>query len=145
MAKINLDNVRGITVPTALADKEYENGLVIGLGSIVEGEHNMYKAVAAAEGNVYLITTPEIDRTSKSASIDHTNKKGSHMRVHQLEKGDIFTVESSIHGVTRTVGQKVSVSGNQFVDVSEGAAVAEVIEAGTIGGDKREAISLRMI
>lgn len=144
MGKINLDNVRGITVPTVLADKEYENGLVVGLGDLVEGEHNMYKAVAGANDNAYLITTPEVDRTSKSSSIDHTNKKGSHMRVHQLEKGDIFTVEASLHGATATVGQKVDVSGNQFVDAS-GDGFAVVIEAGTIGADQREAISLRVL
>lgn len=144
MAKINLDNVRGITVPSVLADKEYENGLVVGLGDLVEGEHNMFQAIAGANDNAYLITTPEIDRTSKSNSIDHTNKKGSHMRAHQLEKGDIFTVESSIHGATAAAGQKVSVSGNQFVDAAEGA-FAVIIEVTQIGADAREAIALRVL
>lgn len=144
MGKINLDNVRGITVPTALADKAYENGLVVGLGDMVEGEHNMFHAVAGSNDNAYLVTTPEVDRTSKSDSLDHTNQEGSHMRVHQLEKGDMFTVEAKLHGATAEVGQKVDVSGNQFVDTTEDG-FAVVIEAGTIGADQREAISLRVL
>ena len=144
MGKINLDNVRGITVPTALADAEYENGLVVGLGDIVEGEHNMYHAIAGSNDNAYLITTPEVDRTSNSSSIDHTNQADSHMRVHQLEKGDMFTVEAGLHGATAEVGQKVDVSGNQFVDAS-GDGFAVIIEAGTIGADQRDAISLRVL
>lgn len=142
MAKINLDNVRGITTFSVLADKEYENGLVVGLGDLVEGEVNVYEAVEATEDNLYLITSPEVHRDSKSASIDWVNAEGALMRVHQLERGDLFTVEKGIHGTGLTVGAKVGVSGNQFTGEGE---VALVIEEGTIGADAKEAVTLRIL
>lgn len=141
MAKINLDNVRGKTF-TVLADKEVENGMVVGLGGLVAEEYNMYQQAEASDTNAYLVTTPEIDRTSKSSSIDHTNKEGSHMRVHQLEKGDIFTVEKSLHAAGEA-GSNVGVSADgQF---TADGNFATVIEETTIGADQREAIALRVL
>lgn len=143
MAKINLDNVRGVKTFSVLADKEYENGAIVGLGDLVDGEYNLYKAVPATDDNLYLITTPEVHRDSKSDSLDFVNKQGSHMRVHQLEKGDVFTVETAVHGVTATAGQKLSASGNAFADaVSEEVAV--VLEPNKLGGDQRDAVSIRI-
>lgn len=144
MAKINLDNVGGGKTFTVLADKAYENGLVVGIGNLVENEFHMYEAVDATAKNFALITTPEVDRTSKSSGIDFTNEEGSHMRVHLLGHGDIVTVEDSIHGATVEAGQKLGVSGNQFVDASDADAVAEVIEVTQIGADARPAISIRI-
>lgn len=143
MAKINLDNVRGVKTFSVLADKEYENGAIVGLGDLVAGEYNLYQAVPATDDNLYLITTPEVHRDSKSDSLDFVNKTGSHMRVHQLEKGDVFTVETAVHGVTATAGQKLSASGNAFADaVSEEVAV--VLEPNKLGGDQRDAVSIRI-
>lgn len=141
MAKINLDNVRGKTF-TVLADKEVENGMVVGLGGLVAEEYNMYQQADASDTNAYLVTTPEIDRASKSSSIDHTNKEGSHMRVHQLEKGDIFTVEKSLHAAGEA-GSNVGISADgKFTD---GGDFATVIEETKIGADQREAIALRVL
>ena len=143
MAKINLDNVRGVKTFSVLADKEYENGAIVGLGDLVDGEYNLYKAVPATDDNLYLITTPEVHRDSKSDSLDFVNKTGSHMRVHQLEKGDVFTVETAVQPVTATAGQKLSASGNAFADaVSEEVAV--VLEPNKLGGDQRDAVSIRI-
>lgn len=144
MAKINLDNVRGVKTFSVLADKEYENGAIIGLGDLVEGEYNLYQAVPATDDNLYLITTPEVHRDSNSSSIDFVNKEGSHMRVHQLEKGDIFTVETAVQPVTAEAGQKLSASGNAFADASDGG-VAVVLEPNKLGGDQRDAVSIRVL
>lgn len=146
MAKINLDNVRGITTNTVLADKVYENGAVLTVGGLIDGEYNMFAAKDVAGDKVYLVTTPEIDRTSNSDSIDHTNEKGSHMRVHQLERGDIFTVEQAVHGsVTAQKGQLIKGEGNAFVDATDVDAFAEVLEVETIGSDQRPAIAIRVV
>lgn len=144
MAKINLDNVRGVKTFSVLADKEYENGAIVGLGDLVDGEYNLYKAVPATDDNLYLITTPEVHRDSKSDSLDFVNKTGSHMRVHQLEKGDVFTVETAVHGVTATAGQKLSASGNAFADTAS-EEVAVVLEPNKLGGDQRDAVSIRVL
>lgn len=145
MAKINLDNVRGVKTFSVLADKEYENGALVGLGDLVEGEPNLYNVVEATADNAYLITTPEVHRDSNSSSIDWTNEEGSIMRVHQLEKGDIFTVEKAVHASGLAAGTQAGVTGNQFTAAGEDGAFAVVIEEGTIGGDAREAISLRVL
>lgn len=144
MAKINLDNVRGVKTFSVLADKEYENGAIIGLGDLVEGEYNLYQAVPATDDNLYLITTPEVHRDSNSSSIDFVNKEGSHMRVHQLEKGDIFTVETKVQPVTAEAGQKLSAEGNAFADAADGG-VAVVLEPNKLGGDQRDAVSIRVL
>lgn len=145
MAKINLDNVRGVKTFSVRSESEVENGALVGVGALLEGEHNLYEAVEATVDNLYLATTPEIDRTSKSASIDHTNKAGSDIRVHSLEKGDIFTVEATLHGAVEA-GANVTVAGGQFAAITaDEQAVATVIEKGTIGADAREAISLRVL
>lgn len=144
MAKINLDNVRGVKTFSVLADKEYENGAIIGLGDLVEGEYNLYKATPATDDNLYLITTPEVHRDSNSSSIDFVNKEGSHMRVHQLEKGDVFTVETAVQPVTAKAGQQLSASGNAFADAADGG-VAVVLEPNKLGGDQRDAVSIRVL
>lgn len=128
MAKINLDNVRGVKTFSVLADKEYENGAIIGLGDLVEGEVNLYEAAAHAEGEaMYLVSTPEVDRSNKSSSIDHTNEEGDIMRVHLLETGDIFTIEQVVADANTTAA-------GQLVE----------IEKSTIGADAREAVSFRV-
>jgi|SRR5699024_2721806 len=145
MAKINLDNVRGVKTFSVRAEKDIENGELVGVGALLEKEHNLYAAETATADNLYLATTPEIDRTSKSSSIDHTNKAGSDIRVHSLEKGDIFTVEAKLHAAVEA-GQDVGVVEGQFAPATaEAPAVATVIEKGTIGADAREAISLRVL
>src|SRR5699024_12592469 len=141
MAKINLDNVRGKTF-TVLADKEVENGMVVDLGGLVAEEYNMYQQAEDSDTNAYLVTSPEIYRTSKTSSIDHTNKEGSHMRVHQLEKGDIFTVEKSLHAAGEA-GANVGVSADgQF---TAGGDFATVIEETKLGPHQREAIEPRVL
>lgn len=156
MAKINLDNVRGVKTFSvrSVGDaegkgaKDIANGELVGVGALLEKEHNLYEAVEATVDNLYLATTPEIDRTSKSASFDHTNKAGSDIRVHSLEKGDIFTVEADLHGAVKA-GDDVTVTSGKFekaaTDGTGTAAVATVIEKGTIGADARPAISLRVL
>lgn len=145
MAKINLDNVRGVKTFSVRGEADIENGALVGVGALLEGEHNLYAAVEATVDNLYLATTPEIDRTNKSASIDHTNKAGSDIRVHSLEKGDIFTVETKLHGAVEA-GNDVTVTAGKFEADADGtAAVATVIEKGSIGVDARPAISLRVL
>ena len=127
MAKINLDNVHGKTF-SVLADKEYENGAIIGLGDLVDGEVNLYEAAAHAEGEaMYLVSTPEVDRSNKSSSIDHTNEEGDAMRVHLLKTGDVFTIEQAIADANTTAA-------GQLVELEETS----------IGADARPAVALRV-
>ena len=147
MAKINLDNVRGIDTFSVVASEAHENGELVGLGNLLEGEPLLYEEGTLSADNFYLVTTVELDRESKDSGLDKTNKEGEHMRVHQLEKGDIFTVEQSVaQNVNPTKGQAVSVDSSGFVNTADEAtdSVGVVIEAGTIGFDARPSVTIRM-
>ena len=127
MAKINLDNLQSKTF-SVKADKEYENGAIIGLGDLVENEVNLYEAAEHVAGEtMYLVTTPEIDRTSNSSSIDKTNKADEIMRVHMLESGGIFTIE-------KAVADNNTSAADQLVK----------IEDTVIGADARPAVAFRV-
>ena len=147
MAKINLDNVRGIDTFSVVASKAHDNGELVGLGDLVDGEMLLYNEADVSADNFYLVTTVELDRESKDSGLDKTNKEGEHMRVHQLEKGDIFTVETEVHGDLKeqAKGTLVGVDESGFVVATDQAsAVGVVLEQGTIGFDSKPAVTIRM-
>ncbi|MFQ3843277.1 hypothetical protein AABD41_01360 [Staphylococcus pseudoxylosus] len=147
MSKLNLDRVKGHYVESIKADKEYGNGALVGKGLLLDGEIRMYEAVEATEDNHFLVSTPEIDFTAKpngSSSIDFVNDAGSVMRVHQLEVGDTFTVEQSLHAAGLKTGASLTVTGGQFVD-GAGAGSYVLEYATTIGADRRPAYSIRKV
>lgn len=147
MAKLNLDRVLGHYTESIKADKEYENGALVGKGLLVEGEDRLYEAVEATADNHFLVSTPEIDFTASStigkSSIDYKNSKGEHMRAHQLEKGDTVTVEQKLHAAGLAAGDKVGVAGGQFAKDEAGDYVVEVVK--TIGADRRPAYRIRKV
>lgn len=154
MGKVNLDNIRGGKTYSVLSENDVENGALLGVGDIVEGEHNMYKAVEATADNFALVTTPEVHRDSNSSSIEFTNKAGVPIRVHLLESGDIFTVDTKVQdGLDGlAVNDEVGIAGGKFAAAGEGAAVAKVIEITTLGAHSTAAgvsatpaVALRML
>lgn len=145
MSKLNLDRVKGHYVESIVADKEYGNGSLVGKGLLVEGEIRLYNAVEATAYNHLLVSTPEIDFSAKatgSSSIDFVNAKGSVMRAHQLEVGDTFTVEQSLHAAGLVAGDALTVTAGKFAK-GEGAFVVEYVT--TIGADRRPAYSIRKV
>lgn len=143
MAKLNLDRVLGHYVESIKADKEYPNGALVGKGLLVEGENRLYNAVEATPENHFLVSTPEVDFTNHSHSIDKVNVKGEAMRAHQLEVGDTFTVEQELHAAGLVAGDKVGVLAGQFAKDETGAYVVEYVT--TIGADRRPAYSIRKV
>lgn len=145
MAKLNLDRVKGHYVEAIKADKEYENGSLVGKGLLEDGEIRLYKAAEATAENCFLVSTPELDLAAKAnghGSIDFVNPKGSIMRAHQLEVGDTFTVEQKLHGTGFVAGDALTVTGGKFAK-GEGAFVVEYVT--TIGADRRPAYSIRKV
>ncbi|WP_415408908.1 hypothetical protein [Staphylococcus agnetis] len=142
MAKLNLDRVLGHYVESIKADKEYQNGALVGKGDLVDGEDRLYEAKEATAENHYLVSTPDVDFTNASKSIDHANPNGSIMRVHQLEKGDTFTVEQALHAVGLEAKAQLTVEGGQFA-AGAGDYVLEAVT--TIGADRRPAYRIRKV
>ncbi|HEC2240669.1 TPA: hypothetical protein R1960_000802 [Staphylococcus delphini] len=144
MAKINLDRVLGHYVESVLADKDYENGALVGLGDLVEGEDRLYNAVTATEDNYFLVTTPEVDPSKKASSdsLDFVNKKGKVMRVHRLEVGDTVTVEQKLHADSLQAKDTLTVQDGKFAK-GEGALKLEAVT--TIGADRRPAYRIRRV
>lgn len=142
MAKINLDRVLGHYVESIKADKEYENGSLVGKGNLVEGEDRLYEAAEATVDNCFLVTTSENHFENNSKSIDYTNKKGSVLRAHQLEVGDTFTVEQKLHTASLQANDKLTVEGGKFAK-GEGNFVLDVVT--TVGADRRPAYRIRKV
>ncbi|MGS4115257.1 hypothetical protein ACEUU2_04500 [Staphylococcus pseudintermedius] len=144
MAKINLDRVLGHYVESVLADKDYENGALVGLGDLVEGEDRLYNAVTATEDNYFLVTTPEVDPSKKASSdsLDFVNKQGKVMRVHRLEAGDTVTVEQKLHTDSLQAKDKLTIQDGKFAQ-GEGSFKLEAVT--TIGADRRPAYRIRKV
>ena len=76
-----------------------ENGTVVAIGGLIEGEREIHKVTAVGETDTYvgLVTTPELTYDeSKYNGIDvFTNAKDDVIRVHVLHAGDIFSIGNS--------------------------------------------------
>lgn len=142
MAKLELSRVSGHYVESIKADKEYENGALVGKGLLVEGEDRLYNAVEATADNYYLVSTPEVTFEDSSKSWDYTNKAGSVMRAHQLEKGDTFTVEQAVHNSGLEAGAALTVTAGKFA-AGEGDFVLDRVV--TLGIDRRPAYQIRKV
>lgn len=142
MAKLELSRVLGHYTESIKADKEYPNGSLVGKGALVEGEDRLYNAVEAVEGNVLVVSTPEVDFTNSSKSWDYVNPVGKAMRAHQLEIGDTITVEQSLHTSGLTAGAELTVTGGKF---AAGAGSFVLDRVTTLGIDRRPAYQIRKV
>lgn len=131
MAKIELNMVHNSLTESIKADKEYENGSLVGAGDLVEGEGRLRKAAPTTEDNHYLVSTVELITGENKKSYDYTNKVGENMRAHQLEKGDTFTVEQKLHEAGLAAGDIVGVAEGKFVKNPEGSYKIDLVR--TIG------------
>ena len=78
---------------------QVENGTIVAIKGLVEGEREIHKVTAVGEADTYvgLVTTPELTYDeSKYNGIDvFTNAKDDVIRVHVLHAGDIFSIGNS--------------------------------------------------
>lgn len=78
-------------------DKEIENGMVVVVGDLIDGEREVYAGstptAATAVSKLALITTPEVmaDERKKNIS-DFINKAGDVCTADKLFSGDIFSL-----------------------------------------------------
>ncbi len=120
MAKIvRLDNVAATKVPSLLKSAKYmvsdvatevENGVLVAVGKLVDGEREIHKATEATSGdeNVGIVCTPELiydERGVGDADLaNFKNEADAPIRVAILQRGDIFSVANEGVGSDKEVG-----------------------------------------
>ena len=107
---VRLDNMMGTDVGTYLdsvrfytgsgeseAEAPIENGNVVLVGDLLEGERELHKATVPAANSpikkIGLVTTPEVMYDERKHSLDEfRNEAGDNVRIHYLHSGDEFSV-----------------------------------------------------
>ena len=108
-----------------------ENGNIVKLDSLIDGERELWKVVAPSAinaSNLYLVATPEIiydeSLKSKGALKEFRNEAGENITLLQLQVGDVFAISdaciNAINDGVPEVGNLVapSVSGTKWTEIS---------------------------
>ena len=118
MAKkiVRLDNMAATKVPSLLKSAKYfesnvaaaiENGELVTIGELLEGEREIHKATLPKSGDTYigLVCTPEVEYDEKGYHDLDTfaNKANEAIRVAMLQKGDIFSIANEGAGEDKKV------------------------------------------
>lgn len=143
-AVTRLDNLAGTKDPTKLVSFRYnngsayaaiENGFLVSLDSLIEGEREIWKAVAPtanqALGKLVLCATPELMYNTleyKNLS-DFINAAGSDCRGYILSSGDSFGVT-----VDAFASDTAPTSTNKYITI---AAATQSMTAGSSSSDAR--------
>lgn len=143
-AVVNRDQLSGTTDPTKLVSFRYyngsayaaiENGFIVSLDSLIEGEREIWKAVAPsanqALGKLVLCATPELMYNTleyKNLS-DFINAAGSDCRGYILSSGDIFGVT-----VDAFASDTAPTSTNKYITI---AAATQSMTAGSSSTNAR--------
>ena len=112
-----LDSVRFYKVETkdgksVDVEKEIENGNVVEVGGLLEGERELHRAVAPAANTdikkIGLVASPEVLYDErKRALYDFINRAGANVRIYYLHSGDEFGV--TIEGLNVANGYEIKV------------------------------------
>lgn len=148
---VRLDKVQAVqtgNIVSVQADKVMENGMIVKVGSLLEGEREIYKAEApTAVDPVAVLAAPEINydecRTVNKALEHFTNEANKPIRAYNLVKDDIISVSKDL---VTPLSSKVVVGNvviadtgvaNKFKEAAEAsteAFVAEIIGTEIVGG-----------
>lgn len=143
---VRTDNMYGTDVRAALVSIKYmgtdgdtptaiENGSVLKVGALIEGEREIYSggAVAANDrvSDIVLVASPEVMYDERKKNLDeYINDAGKACRGYRIHSGDIFSVTKDA-----LVGVEAPAVGN-VVELAEGTklSVATVATGSTIVG-----------
>lgn len=115
---------------------DIDNGSVVMLEALLEGEREIWKAVEPTDGaalnKLVLIATPEVmyDERLRNLS-DFYNEAGAAARGYMLESGDIFSVTAPVVEGEAAVGSTIGVQGTKWLVGGNG--VGSVIAIETVG------------
>lgn len=147
---IRTDLMAGTTVGSHLASVRYfdaenaeaaiENGCVVKLNGLMEGERELHKGVAPAANTslseVVVIATPEVMYDERQKNLDEfINVAGSNCRGYRLHEHDVFSVTAEAlniaDGVTPAVGYAVELMAGTKLNVAASATSGST-QVGTI-------------
>lgn len=140
-AVVRTDNmsgtVEGKNLVSLVYDEDIENGCVLAIGDLVEGERELREGTAPAKDaalrDVALICSPEVVKSmSYNALSDFINLAGDPLRGYRLTPKDAFgiTAEGFAEGDSPEVGYFVELNGTTKLH-----AVEEATGAGEPDGD----------
>ena len=99
MAKVvRIDNCAFTKNPSLIKSAKFdgaiENGTLVFVGGLMEGEREVHEITTDGEGMVGIVCTPEVEYDEKGyhGLETFTNREGDVVRVGILHKGDIFSV-----------------------------------------------------
>lgn len=145
---VRTDNMYGTDVRAALVSIKYmgedgatptaiENGSVLKVGALIEGEREIYVGGAVAANDkvedVVLVASPEVMYDERKKNLDeYINVAGKACRGYHIHSGDIFSVTKAVLAgeATPAVGDVVELAEGTKLSVAKEATGATVV--GTI-------------
>lgn len=137
-ACVRTDNMSGTTLGKNLVSAKYEgaieNGNIVVIGDLLEGEREVRKAttpaVNSALRNLALVATPEVVKEKAYHTLaEFKNEDGDIIRAYRLISGDMFSVTAEALDGTAEVGSVVEAQASTKMKV-----VAEATEGSTVIG-----------
>lgn len=160
MAKaiVNLDYLKSVYVGrifNVMADSEIEQGSLVAIGDLVDGEREIYNAAAVANATaekVALIASDEVDYDPRKAMWeDFTNEANYPAKAYELNENDEFTISEDGFTGTPEVGKYLITSNNSLKgeiadDLNDGTAfAAKIIKLTTLGFNRTPAIRVQVV
>lgn len=145
---VRTDNMYGTDVRAALVSIKYmgedgatptaiENGSVLKVGALIEGEREIYVGGAVAANDkvedVVLVASPEVMYDERKKNLDeYINVAGKACRGYHIHSGDIFSVTKAVLAgeAAPAVGDVVELAAGTKLSVAKEATGATVV--GTI-------------
>lgn len=152
MAKVNLDKIQakgdGNIVSVVSEAEVLQNGALVALGELLDGERELFDAVApSADEELLLVAAPEVKYDETLDQLDYETEAGTPVRAYHLKKGDMFQVEIALFDEEPAKGDVVT--GNATYGYKEAAgteATTFKVEALTkFGFDRRDMALLRAL
>ena len=137
-ACVRTDNMSGTilgkNIVSAKFDGEIENGNIVVIGDLLEGEREVREATAPTAAselrNLALVATPEVVKEKAYHTLaDFVNQEGDIIRAYRLISGDMFSVTAEALEGTAEVGSIVEAQASTKMKV-----VAEATEGSTVIG-----------
>lgn len=147
---VRTDNMYGTDVRAGLVSIQYlgadgetpteiENGNVLKVGALKDGEREIYVGGAVAANDkltdVVLVASPEVMYDERKRNLDEfINEAGKTCRGYRLHSGDIFSVTADALTGSPAVGQPVTLAAGTKMEVGgSGTAVGTIIAADVVG------------
>jgi hypothetical protein len=153
---VRTDNMYGTDVRAALVSIKYmgndgstptaiENGSVLKVGALIEGEREIYVGGAVAANDkvedVVLVASPEVMYDERKKNLDEfINEAGKACRGYRLHSGDIFSVTKDVLAGKETpaVGDVVELAAGTKLNVADSATegsttIGSIIDVNVVG------------